>query len=225
MEYWHAELSPEEHVTLMTLCDQLFSWYMGCEHWDTYFCPERHGTYFGSFYMKDIPAMMATDPYSIDPNLTADYGNHLLNTLTVDQRADIEGIYDQQLEAMNNLVDARESISKKLRQLWYAEQFTAEPLTPAQIDAIEQEVLELSQWYGELDGEIVHLYAATFGAVFNDLTQEQEDLIRDYRESDAFLGLNLAFGDPCNSDPDGAYLYSGWLNEYPGLDSTDYLFE
>jgi hypothetical protein len=35
----------------------LFSWYAGSLDADVYFCPERHGTYFGSFYIKDAPAI------------------------------------------------------------------------------------------------------------------------------------------------------------------------
>ena len=56
VEVWRQELDPATHVTLMTLAGQLYSWYDGNVEADTYFCPERHGTYFGSFYMKDIPA-------------------------------------------------------------------------------------------------------------------------------------------------------------------------
>jgi len=41
----------------MTYASEMFSWYAGSVEADVYFCPERHATYFGSFYMKDIPAM------------------------------------------------------------------------------------------------------------------------------------------------------------------------
>ena len=36
-------------VLVSTFATQLFSWYLGSLEGDTYFCPERHGTYFGSF--------------------------------------------------------------------------------------------------------------------------------------------------------------------------------
>ena len=79
----------------MTLAGQLFSWYAGDVEADTYFCPERHGTYFGSFYMKDIPAMVSqaqgTD-VTINENLTGEYGQRLLSILDEEQRATIEGL-------------------------------------------------------------------------------------------------------------------------------------
>jgi hypothetical protein len=58
---------------LMTYAGDLFSWYAGSLDADVYFCPERQGTYFGSFYLKDTPVMSAGG--SIDPNLTATAGS------------------------------------------------------------------------------------------------------------------------------------------------------
>jgi hypothetical protein len=48
-------------VGYMTLASEFFSWYAGSVEADTYFCPERHGTYFGGFYLKDLPAMGQRD--------------------------------------------------------------------------------------------------------------------------------------------------------------------
>lgn len=45
----------------LTYASEFFSWYSGSVEADTYFCPERHGTYFGGFYMKDMPAMGKRD--------------------------------------------------------------------------------------------------------------------------------------------------------------------
>ncbi len=47
----------DTHVALMTYASELFSWYKGSLEADSYFCPERHGTYFGGFFMKDYFAM------------------------------------------------------------------------------------------------------------------------------------------------------------------------
>ena len=44
-------------VAVMTYASDLFSWYAGSVEADVYFCPERHGTYFGSFFIKDAPAI------------------------------------------------------------------------------------------------------------------------------------------------------------------------
>ena len=41
----------------MTYAGDIYSWYAGSVEADVYFCPERHGTYFGSFYLKDTPVM------------------------------------------------------------------------------------------------------------------------------------------------------------------------
>lgn len=53
-------LTPDVQVAVMTYAADMFSWYAGSVDADVYFCPERHGTYFGSFYLKDIRAM--SDP-------------------------------------------------------------------------------------------------------------------------------------------------------------------
>ncbi len=52
-------------VAVMTYASDLFSWYAGSVEADVYFCPERQGTYYGSFYIKDAPAI-GHEGYSID---------------------------------------------------------------------------------------------------------------------------------------------------------------
>ncbi|MDY0104598.1 MAG: YbhB/YbcL family Raf kinase inhibitor-like protein [Lentimicrobium sp.] len=49
------------NVAYMTYASEFFSWYAGSVEADTYICPERQGTYFGGFYMKDIAAMNHRD--------------------------------------------------------------------------------------------------------------------------------------------------------------------
>ena len=59
------------------LCQRTVQWYAGNVEADVYFCPERHATYFGSFYMKDIPAM-GNPNFSISTSLTGDSGEAFL---------------------------------------------------------------------------------------------------------------------------------------------------
>jgi hypothetical protein len=66
---------------------------------DTYFCPERHGTYFGGFFMKDMPAMDKRD-FDISTSVTGESGKEFLNTLTVEQRQNITAIPDPQRKAL-----------------------------------------------------------------------------------------------------------------------------
>jgi hypothetical protein len=73
-------LDHDMHVAVMTYAGDLFSWYMGSVDADVYFAPERQGTYFGSFYMKDAPAMGNSD-YIIDEALTGDMGQYTLELL------------------------------------------------------------------------------------------------------------------------------------------------
>jgi hypothetical protein len=63
-------LTNDEAVAVMTYAGDLYSWYAGSVASDVYFCPERHGTYFGSFYIKDAPAV-GHPGYSIDETMTA----------------------------------------------------------------------------------------------------------------------------------------------------------
>ena len=65
------------HVAMMTYASEFFSWYAGSIEADTYFCPEGHGTYFGSFFMKDAPAIHQKN-YSISTSLTGDHGEDFL---------------------------------------------------------------------------------------------------------------------------------------------------
>ena len=63
----------------MTYASDLFSWYAGSVEADVYFCPERHGTYFGGFYIKDAPAI-GHEGYGIDEQLTATAGAALCDS-------------------------------------------------------------------------------------------------------------------------------------------------
>lgn len=76
-----STMNRDLHVAVMTYAADLLSWYVGSVESDVYFCPERQATYFGSFYLKDAPAM-GNPNYTIDSNLTANMGNAFLATLT-----------------------------------------------------------------------------------------------------------------------------------------------
>ena len=65
-----AGLSHDESVAVMTYAGDLYSWYAGSLDADVYFCPERHGAYYGGFYIKDAPAI-GHEGYSINEQLTA----------------------------------------------------------------------------------------------------------------------------------------------------------
>lgn len=213
---WRDELDPAAHVALMTLAGQLYSWYAGDVTADTYFCPERHGTYFGSFYMKDIPAMVsqqAGTDVTINENLTGQYGDLLLATLDEQQRATIDDLLTEQEPIMEELVAIREAIATQLRLL------RDDPEAPRA--DVEAAVLELSARYGEFDGQLVARYATAFDQVYETLTDDQLATLWAYREDAAYLGLTE---DPCSlSEGDLAYLYSETI-EMPAVADTSQFF-
>ncbi|MCP3937628.1 MAG: hypothetical protein GY708_19920 [Actinomycetia bacterium] len=217
VDAWKRQLDPEPHVALMTVAGQLFSWYAGGVDADTYFCPERHGTYFGSFYMKDIPAMLsqqAGSDMTINENLTGEYGDRFLEALNAEQRALIEGLADTQRPLMEELVATRLAISTQLRRLW------EEP--DADRVAVESEVATLSERYGQLDGQLVALYVTAFEEVYDSLTDDQISSLWTLRQSAEHLGL---VDDPCSLSPDDlTYLYSQTIDT-PDAGDTDGFFE
>jgi hypothetical protein len=77
-------LDQDVSVAVMTYASEIYAWYSGSVDADVYFCPERHGTYFGSFYLKDWPAMGNPD-YTIDEQLTANAGQDFYKILNNDQ--------------------------------------------------------------------------------------------------------------------------------------------
>ncbi len=108
-------LDRDTKVAVMTYAADLYSWYAGSVEADVYFCPERHGTYFGSFYLKDIKAM--SDPtYSIPTNLTGDLGELMLSKLTSEQAGLITSLVDIQKPALDGIVSSREQVSLELRK-------------------------------------------------------------------------------------------------------------
>ncbi len=191
------DYSHDVHVAVMTYASQLFSWYAGSVEADVYFCPERQGTYFGSFYLKDAPAM-GNPGYSIDPNLTANSGNAFLGELDQTQYDLVSSLVDVQRDTLYEIVDRRQDVALLLRSL----------MTSDTVD--EAAVMSLMNRYGELDGKIVFLYASAFAEVGQTLTAAQLAELMLIRDLDDF---------PCS----GAYLYSENIL-MPVIESTDFLF-
>jgi phosphatidylethanolamine-binding protein (PEBP) family uncharacterized protein len=191
-------LSHTAHVAVMTYASEMFSWYAGSVEADVYFCPERHATYFGSFYMKDIPAM-GNPNFSISTSLTGDSGEAFLAALTEPQRKLVTGLVDQQRADMAEVVKTRREIATQLRQFMKQEK----------VD--KDKVLSLSRRYGELDGEISYFYAKAFADVGRTLSADQKKTLLKLRNLDA------------KYTPKGAYLYSAPI-DMPEIPNTDFLF-
>jgi hypothetical protein len=186
-----------QFVGVMSIADDIYSWYVGNVDADVYFCPERQGNYFGSFYLKDAPAMKNPN-YSIDTSLSQSGGQRFLNTLTTAQKSLITELTNKQRSAMYTLVNRRTDISNLLRG--YLSNSTVDTST----------VLSLSETYGQFDGIISYHYATNFSKVNWTLTRAQMDTLMKIRNLDKY---------PCV----GAYLYSDSIGT-PTIANTDFLF-
>ena len=190
-------LPHDVHVAVMTYASEFFSWYAGSVEADTYFCPERHGTYFGSFYLKDAPAMGKRN-YSISTALTGDSGAQFLEALTPAQRERITSIVDLQRQDLRAIVEARRAIAIELRRFLVGQ------------TADKEKVLALARRYGELDGGLSCLYAGRFAEVNKSLTPEQRQQLQKLRNLNDYS---------CQ----GAYVYSQPIS-LPEIRNTDFLF-
>jgi hypothetical protein len=199
-----TDLQGLEHdvkVAVMTYAGDMFSWYAGSVEADVYFCPERQGTYFGSFYMKDAPAV-GNPGYSIDTNLTAGYGKKFLEVLSPAESTLISNLVNIQRPYLYEIVDRREDVSVQLRKFMAGE------------TADSSLVLSLMGRYGELDGEIVYNIATNFVDVNTMINSIQRDTLMKYRRevlTDTFLY------------PSDVYLYAS-LIDTPDIPNTDFLF-
>jgi len=194
----YPQLSRDEHVAVMTYASEMYSWYAGSVEADTYFCPERQGTYFGSFYMKDMPAM-GNEGFTIPDNLTADMGDSFLAVLNSSQSSLVTSLVDIQRDALTGIVDTRTDISSMLRTFMLNDS----------VD--EAAVLALAEEYGQLDGEIIYNYANNFSAAGNSLNVSQLAALTTIREDWNTIACN------------GAYLYSVNI-DMPEIINTDFLF-
>ncbi len=194
-------LDREVKEALMTYAGDIYSWYAGSQAADVYFCPERQGTYFGSFYLKDTPVMSVGG--SIDPNLTANAGITFLLTLTPTQAALVTGLVDLQRASLYEIVDRRGDLATEFRKAMVGGTVS------------QTRVLTLSARYGELDGEIVYAYATHLAQVYQSLTATQKISLTALR--------SLILGEfPLIPEP-YAYRYSDRIT-MPTIMNTDFLF-
>lgn len=189
------ELSHLEHVAVMTYASELFSWYAGSVEADIYFCPERHGTYFGGFYMKDYPAMNNPD-YFISTTITGNSGEAFLDILDETQSALITSITEEQTDDMKRIVEIRTQVSQTLRSFMISDQDQSD-----KVDALMKE-------YGLIEGKLSSLYATIFAAVEKTLTDSQKEALLTLRNRYIF--------------PEGSYLYSQPI-DMPEIDSSQLL--
>ncbi|MBF0594770.1 MAG: hypothetical protein HQL22_07365 [Candidatus Omnitrophica bacterium] len=189
-------MTNNQFVAVMTYASELFSWYKGSLEADVYFCPERHGTYFGGFFMKDYPAMHNPN-YFISTAITGDSGKDFLNILNPQQRALIIGIIDEQKSALEEIKQIRTTVSMELRKA----------ISGGTID--KNKVYLLIERYGELDGQMSGLYASRFAEVNKTLTSEQRVALVKLRNLDAV--------------PQGAYRFSTPVT-MPVVPNTDFMF-
>lgn len=190
-------MSHEVNVAVMTYASEMFSWHGGSIEADTYFCPERHGMYFGGFGMKTAPAMGKRD-YSISTTLTGNSGEAFLTTLNDSQRRQIAALTDLQRQDLNEIVRVRREISSELRRFLKGEA------------ADQATVLALSKRYGELDGDLSYLYATAFAKVGQTLTPQQKLALSAMRKVDP-------------TEPKGPFLYSSPIS-MPRIDDPDRFF-
>lgn len=190
-------MSHAVNVAVMTYASEMFAWVAGSLEADVYFCPERHGMYFGGFGMKTAPAMGKQD-YAISTTLTGDSGEQFLATLDDTQRSRITNLVPLQKKALHEIVSTRRAIATELRRFLKGE------------TADQAKVVALSRRYGELDGELSYLYASAFAEVGRTLTTAQKATLAALRTTNP-------------RDPKGPFLYSAPI-AMPKIGSTDFLF-
>ena len=191
-------MSHEENVLVMTYASEMFSWLAGSTEADTYFCPERHGMYFGGFGMKTAPAMGKKN-YAISTSLTSDSGEAFLSLLTESQKPLISGLPQKQAALLKEIIDVRRKISLELRRFLKNE------------TADKNAIISLSKKYGQFDGEISYLYADAFAKIAKSLTEEQKRKLSSLRQDNP-------------NDPKGPFLFSTPI-KMPKDIKRDFLFE
>ncbi len=221
-----AGLSVGVGTAVMTYAGDIFSWHAASLDADVYFCPERHGTYYGSFYMKDAPAM-GQPGYAIPEQLTATAGSALIDAgegyVTGSQASAISGLVGTQRDNLYasstcNIVLMRTEIATLLDYL---------RTSTAYSDVIKARVLALSSIYGELDGEDNYNYATVFAQVYHTMTSAQTSKLDALRTS-VLSGTYADGGTFDDSTCTTYYFYSNPIADAgviePYIDNTDYLF-
>jgi len=194
----NMHLDPDVNVAVMTYASEMYAWYAGSVDADTYFCPERHGTYFGSFYLKDWPAM-GNPNYTIDEQLTARAGEEFLSILPLASASLVTSLVDTQRDALYEMVDRRTEISTLLRGFMAGQEVNSAAVS------------DLSARYGELDGQMGYWYATRFTGAWNGLNDSERAELTALADSLGYLV------------PAGGFLYSSPI-PMPTIMSTDFLF-
>jgi phosphatidylethanolamine-binding protein (PEBP) family uncharacterized protein len=194
---------------MRTYAGEMLAWYLENIDADVYFCPERQGTYFGSFFMKDIKAMN-NPSYTISSNMTAEMGDAFLVVLNTSQKAQVTGLVTTQKADLLSIVAKRNEISTKLRNL-LSSGGTIDKAT----------IINLAKQYGELDGDISYLYATAFSSVGTSLTTSQKSTLTALRKTaTAEAGGTPDYDSLCGN----GYLYSAPLKTPTTVMNTDFMF-
>ncbi len=198
-----VEIPKGLNTWVMSNASEMFSWYLRDITADIYFCPERQGTYFGGFFMKDAPAV-GNAGYAIDPQATAEKGAKMLNEVLTNTQSDIiKSIYPSVTDALNKIVEIRTSLAKELRK----ERST----TGEQSD--KETILSLSREYGEYDGIYIYQMVENFVKVGRTLSTEQKNALKVLRDLDNYP-----------DEPGKVFIYSE-KRDLPEIPNTDFLFE
>ena len=178
------------NVAYMTYVSEFFSWTAGSVEADAYFCPERHGTYFGGFYMKDMPAMGKPQDFDISTSVTGDSGRDFLEVvLTPEQRRVIVATLDPQRQALEEIVTLRKSVSTELRKLL------------AGTEPDRDKVIGLGLRYGQLDGEMSWRYTMAFAEVNRTLTDDQRTALKRLRNLEGYQSTPTTFSPKPSRHP------------------------
>lgn len=220
-----SNLPPGTATLVMTYASDIFTWYEGSLYADVYFCPERHGTYYGGFYIKDAPAV-GVSGYNISESLTNTAGSALTDPaqgyVTAAQAAPIANLVNVQRSNLyagdTNIVATRTQIATLLRSLM---------VSTASSSSVNSQVLALSGTYGDLDGEDNYAYATAFAALNGTLSTAQQAQLAALRQS--ILSGTYANGAPFNfTVATTPYLYADPITDTsvlaPYLSASDALF-
>jgi len=223
-----AKMSSVPHgsaTLVMTYASDIFSWYAGSVYSDVYFCPERHGTYYGGFYIKDAPAV-GQPSYTISEALTNTAGSALIDPtqgyVTQAQATIMSSLVDLQRSNLyagdTNIVSLRSQIGTLLRGLRVSTSASA---------GVNSQVLTLSSTYGDLDGQNNYYYATTFARVSATMTAAQLTKLATLRHS--ILSGTYSGGAPFDfTTATVPYLYADAITDLsvlaPYIANTDYMF-
>ncbi|WP_224982425.1 hypothetical protein [Geomonas agri] len=208
-------------VAVMTYASDLYSWFNGSLEADVYFCPERHGTYYGSFFIKDAPAI-GHEGYSINEQLTASAGRALSDSsagyVDASQASIMSSLVDLQRNNLyagsTSIVQLRREIAILLRSL-IATGGTDDGLT------VKKQVLALSATYGELDGENNYNYASAMARVSASLTDAQRAKLTQLRK----MIMSGTYSDGTPFDFSSAALYYLYSTVIPDATAAPYLYD